>query len=59
MHLIVRYTYLRVQSDVDDFAFAFKLSLEEHSVYYLNDKQLLGACFCLTTGHNKYCHASA
>ena len=35
------------------------LCLEEHSVYYSNEKQILCACFCLTTGLNKFYHTSA
>ena len=35
------------------------LSLEEHSVYYSNKKQLLCVCVCLTTGPNKFYQASA
>ena len=39
----------------------FLLSLEEHLVYYSNEKikQLLCACFCLTTGLNKFYHTIA
>ena len=36
----------------------FLLSLEEHSVYYSNEKQQLCAYFCLTTGLNKFYHTS-
>ena len=38
--------------------FKFLLSLEEHSVYYSNEKQLLCPCFCLTTGRYKFDHTS-
>ena len=37
----------------------FLLSLEEHSVYYSNEKQLMWTCLCLTTGLNKFYHTSA
>ena len=37
----------------------FLLSLEEHSVYYSNEKQFLYTCFCLTTGLYKFYHMSA
>ena len=39
--------------------FIFLLSLEEHSAYYSNEKQLLCACFCLATGLYKSYHTSA
>ena len=37
----------------------FFLSLEAYSVYYLNEKQAMRACFCLVTGLNKFFHTSA
>ena len=37
----------------------FLLSLEEHLVYYSNEKQFLCACFCLTIWVNKFYHSSA
>ena len=39
--------------------FKFLSSLEEHSVYYSNEKQLLCTYFCLTTGLYKFYHTSA
>ena len=39
--------------------FKFLLSLEEHSVYYSNEKQLLSAYLCLKTGLYKFYHTSA
>ena len=38
--------------------FKFLLSLEGHSVYYSNEKQLLYVCFCLTAGLYKFYHRS-
>ena len=37
----------------------FLLSLEEHSVYYSNEKQPMYACFCMATGLNKFFHTGA
>ena len=39
--------------------FKFILNLEEPSVYYANEKQLMCVCFCLTTGLYKFYHTSA
>ena len=35
------------------------LSLEEHSVFYSNEKQLMCTYFCLTTWFYKFYHTSA
>ena len=37
----------------------FLLSLEQYSVYYSNEQQLLCAYFCLTTGLNNFYHTCA